>query len=205
MGITFSSIEAHLVEFGGLWPGYVSQAHHGVTPPYFEHEFLKPGELTKGYIYSYLLNSNFRTNFQPTQQGDMLFRYSITTHKGDWREGRARNFGWAISNPLIPVQIHGKRKGTMKKSVSFCQVDKPNVLLSASKRAEDGDGIILRLTETGGEYTTVTLTFPFLIIHEAHQTNLVEENEKILPAQKGSVTVPIKAFGVRTIRIKTVR
>jgi len=203
VGITFSSIEAHLVEFGGLWPGYVSQAHHGVTPPYFEHEFLKPGELTKGHIYSYVINSNFRTNFQPTQQGDMLFRYSITTHKGDWKEGRARDFGWAISNPLVPIRMNGKKEGTMKTSMSFCQVDKPNVLLLTAKNAEDGDGIIVRLIETEGEDTTVTLTLPFLTIQTTHQTNLVEENEKVLPAQKHAITVPIKAFGIRTIRINT--
>ncbi len=201
VGVTFSSIEAHLVEFGGLWPGYVSQAHHGVTPPYFEHEFLKPGDITKGHIYSYVINSNFRTNFQPTQQGDMLFRYSIATHEGDWKEGQARNFGWAISNPLIPIRMDGRREGRLKKSMSFCQVDKPNVLILTSKRAEDGDGIIVRLIETGGEDTTVTVTLPFLTINTTHQTNLVEENEKILPAQKHSVTVPIKAFGIKTIRI----
>jgi hypothetical protein len=200
-GVTFSSIEAHLVEFGGLWPGYVSQAHHGFTPPYFEHEFLKPGELTKGYIYSYVIDSNFRTNFQPTQQGDMLFRYSITTHEGDWKEGRPRDFGWAISNPLIPVRINGKREGMMPKSMSFCQVDKANVLLLTLKKAEDEDGIIVRLIETEGEDSNVTVTLPFLTIEQAYQTNLVEENEKILSAQEHTVTVPIKAFGIMTFRI----
>ena len=201
MGVTFSSIEAHLVEFGGLWPGYVSQAHHGFTPPYFEHEFLKPGELTKGHIYSYVIDSNFRTNFQPTQQGDMLFRYSITTHEGEWKEGRPRDFGWAISNPLIPVRIDGKQEGTMPKSMSFCQVDKPNVLLLTLKQAEDEDGIIVRLIETEGEDSSVTLTLPLFTIEKAHQTNLVEENEKILSTREHAVTVPIKAFGITTIRI----
>lgn len=202
IGVTFSSIEAHLVEFGGLWPGYVSQAHHGFTPPYFEHEFLKPGELTKGYIYSYVIDSNFRTNFQPTQQGDMLFRYSITTHRGDWKEGIPRDFGWAISNPLIPVRVDGKQAGTMPKSISFCQVDKPNVLLLTLKKAEDEDGIIIRLIETEGEDTSVTVTLPLLTIEKAYQTNVVEENERILPSREHAVTVPVKAFGITTIRIR---
>jgi len=201
VGVTFSSIEAHLVEFGGLWPGYVSQAHHGFTPPYFEHEFLKPGDLTKGHIYSYVIDSNFRTNFQPTQQGDMLFRYSITTHEGDWQEGRPRDFGWAISNPLIPVRIDGKKEGPLPKSMNFCQVDRSNVLLLTLKKAEDEDGIIVRLTETEGEDTNVTVTLPFLTIKKAYQTNLVEENERILSTQEHAVTVPIKAFGITTIRI----
>jgi len=221
MGITFSSIEAHLVEFGGLWPGYVSQAHHGVTPPYFEHEFLKPGELTKGYMYSYVLESNFRTNFQPVQQGDMLFRYSITTHQGDWQEGKARDFGWAIGNPLIPLYINGKKEGTLGRTAveddcsstvgddclsrSFCQVDKPNVLLLTLKQAEDGDGIIIRLIETEGLECIATVTLPFVTISKAYQTNLVEENENVLSAQKHTVAAPMKAFGITTIRLQTLR
>ncbi len=34
-GITLTPIDSHLLEFGGLWKCYVSQAHHGVTPPDF--------------------------------------------------------------------------------------------------------------------------------------------------------------------------
>ena len=183
--------------------GYVSQAHHGFTPPYFEHEFLKPGEITKGYIYSYIIDSNFRTNFQPTQQGDMLFRYSITTHRGDWKEGKPRDFGWAIANPPLPVRIDGKQAGTMPKSMSFCQVDKPNVLLLTLKKAEDEDGIIVRLIETAGEDTSVTVTLPFIKIEKTYQTNIVEENERTLSSREHAVTVPVKAFGITTIRIKS--
>jgi alpha-mannosidase len=202
IGVTFSPIEAHLVEFGGLWPCYVSQAHHGVTPPDFGSDFVKPEELTKGHMYSFCLASNFRTNFQPVQQGDMLFRYSITTHKGDWREGGARDFGWAISNPLIPFCVNGRREGRLGREMSFLKVDRPNLLLLALKRAEDGDGIIVRLIETEGRESVATVTLPFITIRRALRTNLVEENEDILPSQKHTVTVPVKAFGIVTIRIQ---
>ncbi|MHC4110824.1 MAG: glycoside hydrolase family 38 N-terminal domain-containing protein [Planctomycetota bacterium] len=104
-GVTLSCVDSHLLEFGGLWPCYVSQAHHGVTPPGFGREFVRQSQLTKGYMYSFVLDSNFRTNFQPVQQGDMLFRYSITTHEKGWKEGDCRDFGWAICNPLVPVQV----------------------------------------------------------------------------------------------------
>jgi alpha-mannosidase len=150
-GVTLSCVDSHLLEFGGLWPCYVSQAHHGVTPPDFGREFVKQSQLTKGHMYSFVLDSNFRTNFQPVQQGDMLFRYSITTHEKGWKEGDCRDFGWAICNPLIPVEVHGKKQGSLERKMSFCQVDKPNVFLLTLKRAEDGDGIIVRLIETEGK------------------------------------------------------
>ncbi|MHC4890081.1 MAG: glycoside hydrolase family 38 N-terminal domain-containing protein [Planctomycetota bacterium] len=203
IGITLSPIESHLLEFGGLWPCYVSQAHHGVTPPDFGREFPKPGELKKGYMYSFVLDSNFRTNFQPIQQGDMLFRYSITTHKGGWKDGRPRDFGWAIGNPLIAVRINGKRQGAFDKKTSFCQVDKPNVLLLTLKRAEDGDGIIIRLIETEGKEVTATVTLPHLTINKAYRTNLVEENTARLTNTAHKVTAPVKSFGITTIRLQT--
>jgi hypothetical protein len=209
--VTLSCIESHLLEFGGLWPCYVSQAHHGVTPPGFGREFVKSSELTKGYMYSFVLDSNFRTNFQPVQQGDMLFRYSITTHKEDWKQSSARDFGWAICNPLVGVSIEGKRQGTLSSSMGLCRIDKPNVFLLTLKRAEDGDGIIARLIETQGRETSATLTLPSLVIKKAQKTNLVEEDVGDLSASgtadlsftEHSIAFPIQAFGITTLRLQT--
>ncbi len=205
VGITLSSIEAPIIEFGGLWPGYVSYAHHGVTPPGFGHEFKKSGEFTKGYMYSYVMNNNFRTNFENVQVTDTLFRYSITTHEGDWRKGQTHDFGWAFQNPLIPVCMNGKKEGTLKKSMSFCQVDNSNVLLLTLKKAEDGNGLIVRLLETRGKDTTTTLSLPFISIAQAYQTNLVEENERFLSAQEHTVAIPVKAFGITTVRVQILK
>ena len=207
MGITLSAIESHLLEFGGLWPCFVSQACHGVAPPDFGRAFVKADEVTKGYIYSYVMDTNFRTNFQPVQQDDMLFRYSITTHKGDWKEGRARDFGWAIANPLIPVCVNGNRKGvgpkgSLPRSASFCQVDQSNVLLLALKQAEDGNGMILRLIETEGRPVEATVTMPFFAIAEAHQTSLVEENQERLTCSKNTMKIRVKPLGITTIRVQ---
>jgi len=203
IGVTLSCVQSHLLEFGGLWPCYVSQAHHGVTPPDFGREFVKQSELTKGYMYSFVLDSNFRTNFQPIQQGDILFCYSVTTHKEGWKEGRARDFGWAICNPLVPVRMEGKKQGTLGEKMGLCQVDKPNVFLLTLKRAEDGDGIIARLIETESKETSATLTLPSLTIKKANLTNLVEENIAELPFTEHSITAPVKPFGITTLRLQT--
>jgi alpha-mannosidase len=216
MGVTLSAIESHLLEFGGLWPCYVSQAHHGVTPPDFGRDFVKPEELTKGHIYAFVINSNFRTNFQPVQQDDMLFHYSVTTHKGGWKQGQgvarpswpcfhgleARATGWSAANPLVGVVVEAKSaKGGLEKTMSFCRVDVPNVFLLTLKRAEDGNGVIVRLIETEGQEVTAEVTLPHLSIKKAYRTNLAEENEAELAFTEHSVTVPVKAFGISTIRI----
>jgi len=201
-GATLSAIESHLLEFGGLWPCYVSQAHHGVDPPDFGRDFVKPGELSKGYMYAFVHASNFRTNFPPLRQGDLLFRYAITTHQGDWKAGRPRDFGWAVANPLIPLRVSGKHKGTLGGTTSFCQVQPANVFLLTLKRAEEGDGIIVRLVETEGKEAMATLTLPHVTVQKAIATNLVEENQAALASAPHQVTVPVKAFGLTTIRLQ---
>jgi len=116
-----------------------------VTPPNFGRGFVKPSEITKGYMYSFIINTNFNTNFETVRQADMLFRYSITTHKGGWKEGRCHNFGWSTGNPLIAVEASSNQEGTLDKKTSFCRVDNPNVLLLTLKQAEDAEGIIIRM------------------------------------------------------------
>jgi hypothetical protein len=205
-GVTWSSLEAPVMEMGGLWPGYVSQAHHGVTPHGYGHEFLRdPAQWEKGHVYSYALVSNFRTNFQPVQVADALFRYSLTSHRGDWCQGRARDFGWAVATPLVSVCIVGPQEGTLPESASFCGVDQSTVLLLAMKGAEDGDGLIIRLAETEGRGTSVTVTVPFLEITQAFKTNLVEENEAVLPHDRHNVRVSLPANGIVTVRCRGAR
>ena len=201
-GVTLSAVESHLMEFGGLWPCYVSQAHHGFDPPGFGAEFVKGEDIKKGHIYSFVMDSNFRTNFQPVQQGDMLFRYSVATHKGEWKDGR-RNFGWAAGNPLMPAVVEGKRNGTLERKGSFCSVSEGNVMLLTLKRAEDGKGVIIRLIETEGRGGDVRVSLPLLTIKGAYATNLVEEDKGGVVFAGHSFMTPMKAYGIKTIRVQT--
>ena len=202
----WSSLEAPVMELGGLWPGYVSQAHHGVRPPGYGHEFLRdPAQLEKGHIYSYIMVNNFRTNFQPVQVADALFRYSLTTHNGEWQRDRASNWGWEVATPLVPVCIVGPQEGDLPAFASFCQVDAPNVHLLTLKAAENGDGLILRLAETEGREDVALVMLPFLEISEAFMTNLVEENRDKLPCDQHGLRVPLRANGLTTVRCRTSR
>jgi alpha-mannosidase len=202
-GITLSPVESHLLEFGGLWPNYCSQAHHGIDPPGFGADFVKPEQVTKGYMYAFVMSSNFRTNFQPVQQSEILFHYSLTSHEGDWQKGDCARFGWANAEPFIVDEVHGRKDGPLAAdTMSFCSVDKPNVLLTALKQAEDGDGIIIRLIETQGKETTASVTLPHISVADAIMTKLVEENKGRPVFTEHEIQVNLRAFGITTVRIK---
>ena len=201
-GVAWAAIDTPMAEFGGLWPGYVSGAHHGARGPGYGHPFLRKGELTQGHIYALVSYNNFRTNFINVHPCEYLVRYSFTSHEGDWRAGGARDFGWAVANEPLPVWMAGPQpKGSLPTEASFCQVDAKNVIVLAFKRAEDGDGYILRLGETEGAETQVTATMPFMSLRHVYETNLVEENQRVLTSDRHSVRAGVGPYGITTLRL----
>jgi len=201
-GVVWTALDTPMAEFGGLWPGYVSGAHHGVRGPGYGHPFLNPGELEQGHIYSLVSYNNFRTNFINVHPGEFLVRYSFSTHMGDWRDGRARDFGWNAANPPLPVWMRGPRaQGSLLPAASFCQVDAPNVMVLTFKKAEDGDGYILRLFESEGKETRFKVMIPHLRLLHAFETNLVEENQRVLRCADHAVEMTIGPFALATIRL----
>ena len=200
-GVTLTSIDAPIMQFGGMWPLYISQAHHGFTSPNFDHPFHTAKDVKKGHIYSFVLLNNYRTNFTPAQVGDLLFRYSITSHQGGWEKSDACRFGYGASLPLVSATVEGKCDARLPASQTFCEIDQPNILLLALKRAEDGRGLIVRVLETEGRDTDVAVTLPFISIKAGFETNLAEEDQKVLVVGEHAMRISVRAWDSATIRV----
>jgi hypothetical protein len=200
VGVVWSSRDAPVVCFGGLWPGYVSQAHHAVPPPGFGHPFLRPGDLRCGHLYSYVMNNNFRTNFQAVQVADVLFRYSFTSYRPEGAHRRPRDFGWGVGNPLETVGVRGPQASPLPPREQLCRVEGDAVVLLTLKRAEDGRGVILRVIETAGCEGGVRVHLPFYPVSYAVETNLVEEDQRMLPVDGRALSIPLRPHGITTVR-----
>jgi alpha-mannosidase len=75
-------------------------------------------------------------------------------------------------------------------------------MITAFKKAEDGDGYILRIYEVSGKPAQARLEFPLLKISEAWFTDGVERNlEKIL-IKDPDIKTSLGAYEIKTIRIK---
>ena len=111
----------------------------------------------------------------------MSFRWSFTSHSGNWREGKAYKSGWTNTHPLKCYLAEGKRKGVLPESGhSFLSTNSDNVICSTIKPAEsNGEGYILRFFETSGKQTTLKtkLAFGFQIA-SVIETNLIEVNKQ---------------------------
>ncbi|MHB0878930.1 MAG: glycoside hydrolase family 38 N-terminal domain-containing protein [Anaerolineae bacterium] len=203
IAVGLSSVDAPVVDVGDLWPGYVSQAHHAVTPPGYGHEFLRdPGQYEHGHVYSYAMASNFRTNFSPVQVADVLFRYAISSRAAEDDERGTTAFGWEAANPLALVYSKGPQSGCLPPVASSVSVDQPNVQVQTVKAAEDGDGLIVRLLESEGRSCTAAVTLPYCRVVQALRCDLVERNGGTLVADEHTVSVSVGPYESVTVRCR---
>ncbi|MGA9120733.1 MAG: glycoside hydrolase family 38 C-terminal domain-containing protein [Bacteroidota bacterium] len=130
------------------------------------------------------------------QKGDHSFRFSLTSHSRGWRMGR--QFGVGANTPLFVAAgpFQNIRK-TLPEQESFFSLDSQNVLLSTMKKAEDGDRVVLRLVEEEGRAGKVTLNV-FEQVHRAEQTNIIENDGKVVPAEGKHLSLDIAGHAIET-------
>ena len=81
--------------------------------------------------------------------GEQDFRYAICGGETLSKVSQTAD----ILNTEFPVITETYHKGNLPQSASFGEVDAENISLSCIKPAEDGVGMIIRLTETAGTFT----------------------------------------------------
>ena len=88
-------------------------------------------------------------------KGEQEFTYEIVPHTEKINSALFRA-SEILNNPL---QTHQEthHDGELPQTLSALSVDKENIIVTAIKPAEDGNGIILRIVETDGKPTTATV------------------------------------------------
>jgi len=155
-------------------------------------------------IFSWLMNNYWGTNFAAWQGGDFTFRYAITSN-AQFNAPSLTRFGLEALTPLERDDVPGTQDSSLlpNQEASLLEVGNPGVSLLTWKRAEDGDGTILRLQDTAGEASDIRIHSPFLRFERAWLCNLLEENHAEIRIQGEDLSVPIKPFQVLTLRLHT--
>ena len=141
----------------------------------------------------------------PTKDSQMIgiwvFEYSIIPHSGTWLEAEvyktARNF-------IVPVLVHEDfpHSGEIEPVYSFMKIEPSEAVVSAFKKAEDDDSIILRLFNISGKETEAKITFSSEVA-KAWITNLNEEIVSELNSIEGN-TIKVKLGAHKIITLKIV-
>jgi alpha-mannosidase len=89
-------------------------------------------------------------------QGEQTFRMLLAPHAGAWQGAGIVRSAEEFTAP-VPVIYQGIHAGNRPLSGSFLSVDAPNVVVSAVKKAEEGNDLIIRCYETAGWAANATL------------------------------------------------
>ncbi|MBC8520894.1 MAG: glycoside hydrolase, partial [Methanomicrobia archaeon] len=132
------------------------------------------------------------------------FRYSIYPHEGDWREASSYKHASEFNCSLYALQLATAMNPPLKRS--FLKIEPKNVVLSALKKAENGDGgAILRFYETEGEETNAEITL-FRAPKAVRVVNMLEEEDagvvKELENGGERIMLKMKPFEIVTLRVE---
>jgi alpha-mannosidase len=92
-------------------------------------------------------------------QGTNVFRYAVMPHAGDWREGGVPQAAARFTSPLRAI-VATSHEGELPAKDSFLAVDHPDFIVTALKKAEYEDAVVLRGYNPTRESIDVNLTVP---------------------------------------------
>ncbi len=201
LSVLWSSHDAPVVSLARLWPGRVSPAHSAVIRADLVHPRQTPEDLLGAALYSLLTANNFGTNFCVSQSGALLFRYSLTSRAGDVPHADAARWGAGVQTPFGTIYTRDPGPRSLPPTGGFLFLDNPAIRLVALKRAEDGNGLIVRLWNPGRQQAQARIALPHLKTAAARLANLVEDDAGALGMEANSVTVPLDPGSVATVRL----
>ena len=128
------------------------------------------------------------------------FTYALYPHAGTWQAAATVEHGYNFNYALEAMQVE-PHSGDMAAEHSFMSVDSNNVVVTAVKKAEDQDGLIIRFYEWAGKAGTVTLMVPPGATG-ASVVNLMEKPEGAsLRVASDHISVPVTPFQIQTVRV----
>ncbi len=133
-------------------------------------------------------------------EGHHEFTYSLYPHGGSWKDALTIRRGYELNYKLIalPSENH---KGALGPEHSFLQVQSDNAIVTALKKAEDDNALVLRFYEWAGKQGEITVQLP-PGIQAASDADLMERPIGSLPINSGGVRVPTKPFEIKTVRLQ---
>lgn len=132
--------------------------------------------------------------------GNHQFTYALLPHDGDWRMETVDE-AYALNYPLLSRFVQAGGGGGLPTRYQFASVDDTRVIIETVKKAEEGDGIVIRLYDAMNTRGTATLTLGFEIA-EAFAVNLVEEDPTPIPHTHNAITFDYTPFAIKTFLVR---
>ena len=131
-------------------------------------------------------------------RGHHRFTYALMPHPGDFRDAGVIAAAEDLNAPLRIQRGHAKTEGRR----SLIEVDTPQVIVEAVKRAEDSDATVVRLYEAWGGRTKARLrtTLP---ARRATLCDLLERELDEVRVHNGVIDLDIGPFKILTLKLSS--
>jgi alpha-mannosidase len=133
-------------------------------------------------------------------EGHHEFTYSLYPHAGGWKGALTVRRAYELNYKLIALPF-GKHDGKLPAEHSFLEAKADNVIVTAAKKAEDNNALILRFYEWAGKQGDVAIQLPQGAT-SVSETDLMEKQLGNLPVSNGEVKVPTKPYEIKTIEVR---
>ncbi len=135
-------------------------------------------------------------------EGHHEFTYSLYPHAGSWRDAQTVRRGYELNEPPLAMQTES-HEGPLPAQHAFLQVaqNNDNVVVTAVKKSEDDNSLVVRFYEWAGKDSDVTIHLP-PGAESAFETDLMERPLQSLPLQSNAVTVHTKPYEIKTVKVQ---
>jgi alpha-mannosidase len=133
-------------------------------------------------------------------EGHHEFTYSLYPHSGGWKDALTIRRGYELNYKLISLPF-GKHEGALPAEHSFVQAQADNVIITALKKAEDENALVVRFYEWAGKDSEVTIHLP-PGAESAAETDLMEKPIGSAAVRDGGVTIHTKPYEIKTIKVQ---
>jgi alpha-mannosidase len=133
--------------------------------------------------------------------GVRTFRYSVVPHYGSWQDAALWQAGLRFTCPMA-AQLCEASNGTLPPELSFLSIEPETIPISAIKKSESGQGMIVRFYNPGSRKVRARLRF-FRPIARAYLVRLDETRLKPLRIVGGnSVVVHVGSKEIITVELR---
>ncbi|HIE05080.1 MAG TPA: hypothetical protein EYP61_10010, partial [Candidatus Latescibacteria bacterium] len=161
--------------------------------------------VTEDEIRLTLLRSSYDPDPLP-ELGSHVVRFALFPHGEGWGPSDATRVGCEFNFPLevVATDVH---EGKLPKEMWFISVEPSNVFLSGLKKAEEGEGLVVRLYETEGRTTEAEVHFDHSLVGpdpRAVEVDILERpiSDSTARMEGSTLKVSIPAYGIVTVKVE---
>jgi len=149
----------------------------------------------EGQIDLTLIKSGIEPN-ATTDQEEHFFTYSLYPHAGAWKQSDVPQQAFNLNQPAFAV-----KGGKAGETFSLAAADQSNVVLETVKKAENGDGVILRFYENRNMRTNTTITLG-KALKSVSECDLLENVTNEFHFEGNQFSFTIHPYEIKTFLVK---